>query len=238
MTVLMHQSSHESKFWIPWITFVQLILSTYSHLSAFTGTFRFKSCIYWIIRLKNGIASSHMLCVKGQVGKGTATKSAFWHANHKKILCLNPGLLYLRKQFSASTRHPYDIFDASSFCKLSLAALCNRCSYALLYDIFNTSQFCLASLQLPFAVLCDHRLHALWLSDYVRLTPTEGQGTFVPNQCWDDVYKMPCFWEIHLVFTHSKEKQEAGRSCRSWTMHLEWTRFRSWWFRSRRIRQR
>ena len=144
-----------------------------------------------------------MLCVKGQVGKGTATKSAFWHANHKKILCLNPGLLYLRKQFSASTRHPYDIFDASSFCKLSLAALCNRCSYALLYDIFNTSQFCLASLQLPFAVLCDHRLHALWLSDYVRLTPTEGQGTFVPNQCWDDVYKMPCFWEIHLVFTHS-----------------------------------
>ena len=33
-----------------------------------------------------------MLCVKGQVGKGTATKSAFWHANHKKILCLNPGL--------------------------------------------------------------------------------------------------------------------------------------------------
>ena len=93
MTVLMHQPSHESKFWIPWITFVQLILSTYSHLSAFTGTFRFKPCIYWIIRLKNGIASSHMLCVKGQVGKGTATKVPLFSTTiTKKILCLDPGL--------------------------------------------------------------------------------------------------------------------------------------------------
>ena len=138
---------------------------------------------------------------KGRWEKVLQRKVPFGTPITKKILCLNPGLLYLRKQFSASTRHPYDIFDASSFCKLSLAALCNRCSYALLYDIFNTSQFCLASLQLPFAVLCDHRLHALWLSDYVRLTPTEGQGTFVPNQCWDDMYKMTRFLWNRFSFT-------------------------------------
>ena len=42
----------------------------------------------------------------------------------------------------------------------------------------------------------------------------------VPNRRWDDMYIMPCFWEIHLVITHSSGSPHLRGSTQPLTFYI------------------